>query len=55
MNRPADEVPEADALEQRTEVMPEEEDVLIDVRPLEADPADVADQHRSVPLDEEDV
>ncbi|MGO1051284.1 hypothetical protein [Crossiella sp. CA198] len=55
MNHPTGEVPEADAVAQHTGVVPEEPDPLIEVHPLEADPADVLDQHRPVPLDEEDL
>ncbi len=42
------EVPEADALEQRTPVVEADDDELPAEPGLEADPADVAEQSRSV-------
>lgn len=49
------EVPEADALEQQDVVGDEElDDELPDEPPLDADPADVSEQRRSVPLSEEE-
>jgi hypothetical protein len=44
------EVPEADALEQRTPVVEAEDDEIPAEPELEADPADVAEQSRSVDL-----
>jgi hypothetical protein len=44
------EVPEADALEQRTPVVEAEHDEIPAEPELEADPADVAEQSRSVDL-----
>jgi hypothetical protein len=50
------EVPEEDALEQRTEVVPDEPDDDPDPDEIdpEADPADVAEQSRSVDLDDDE-
>jgi hypothetical protein len=49
------EVPEADALEQQGVVGDEDlDDELPDEPPLDADPADVSEQRRSVPLSEEE-
>ncbi|HEU4911296.1 MAG TPA: hypothetical protein VFV76_05310 [Actinomycetes bacterium] len=49
------EVPEADALEQQDVVGDEDlDDELPDEPPLDADPADVSEQRRSVPLSEEE-
>jgi hypothetical protein len=48
------ETPEADAAEQARQaedVLDDEEPEAIEV-PLDADPADLADQHRPVPLDD---
>jgi hypothetical protein len=47
------EVPEDDALEQRTEVAPQPDDDTPGDS-LEADPADVAEQSRSVDLDDDE-
>lgn len=48
------EVPEGDVVAQKTPVDPDEENDLEPVGEVwrEADPADVADQHRVVPLDD---
>ncbi|MBC6445697.1 hypothetical protein [Actinokineospora xionganensis] len=50
------EVPEGDVVAQKTPVDPDEENDLEPVGEIwqEADPADVADQHRVVPLDDGD-
>lgn len=49
------EVPEADALEQQDVVGDEDlDDELPGEPPLDADPADVSEQRRSVPLSEEE-
>ncbi|MEV7725506.1 hypothetical protein AB0P15_12315 [Streptomyces sp. NPDC087917] len=48
------EAPEADAVEQRTDLRPEEDGPAATLEPGEADDADAADQARVVPLDEED-
>lgn len=51
------EAPENDVAEQRTEVLPQADDPLVE-RPeeldIEADPADAVDQRRVVVVDEED-
>lgn len=53
-----DEVPEADALEQRAGVVDTADDVSSlsdpDQRDLEADPADVAEQSRTVDADDDE-
>ncbi|MEI7034536.1 hypothetical protein [Streptomyces pratensis] len=51
---PGHEAPEADAAEQRTEVRPEDDEQDASVDPATANPADVAEQNRVVPLDEDD-
>ena len=49
------EVPEADALEQRTDAVQPEPDEEPEAEPdVEADPADVAEQSRSVDLDDDE-
>ena len=48
------EVPEADALEQRAPVLEAEDDVVPYEPELEADPADVAEQSRSVDLTDDE-
>ncbi|MER6992627.1 hypothetical protein ABT337_21430 [Saccharopolyspora hirsuta] len=48
------ETPEADAVEQARqaeELVEDEESEQVEV-PLDADPADLADQHREVPIDD---
>ena len=53
--RVGDEVPEADAIEQQADVVPEEEPPLEEVSlEVEANPADVEEQRRAVPLSEDD-
>ncbi|MCX2969648.1 MULTISPECIES: hypothetical protein [Streptomyces] len=53
-DEPGEETPEADAAEQRTEVV-ESEDSPLSGRDLDAvDPADAAEQARVVDLDEDD-
>ncbi|SDI21262.1 hypothetical protein SAMN05192558_101115 [Actinokineospora alba] len=49
------EVPEGDVVAQKTPVDPDEESDLEPVGEIwqEADPADVADQHRAVPFDDQ--
>lgn len=49
------EVPEGDVVAQKTPVDPDEENDLEPIGEIwqEADPADVADQHRVVPLDDQ--
>lgn len=49
------ETPEADAVEQsrRAEDLPEEDEVVPAEVPLDADPADVSEQYRTVPVDED--
>jgi hypothetical protein len=47
------EAPEADAVEQHIELL-QHRDVPITERPLDADPADVADQRKVVELEDED-
>ncbi|WP_411083161.1 hypothetical protein [Streptomyces sp. cmx-18-6] len=51
---PGPEAPEADAAEQRTDVRPEADEPVGGVDPGAADEADVAEQRRVVPLDEDD-
>ncbi|MFG2572450.1 hypothetical protein [Streptomyces sp. NPDC048481] len=48
------EAPENDAAEQSTDVKPERDDPLEDVDPARADEADLVEQARVVPLEEED-
>ena len=51
---PLDEVPDADAVEQRTSTDDDQELEDVDYTDvLEADPADFADQHRVAPVDDE--
>ncbi|MFJ4963666.1 hypothetical protein EES43_19705 [Streptomyces sp. ADI96-02] len=51
---PGPEAPEADAAEQRTDVRPEDDEPAEGTEPGLADEADVAEQSRVVPLDEDD-
>lgn len=48
------ETPDADAAEQarQADELPEENEVAPTDRPLDADPADLVDQHREEPLDD---
>lgn len=46
------ETPEADAAEQATTADDTPDEPEYDLTPEEADPADVADQHRAVPVDD---
>ncbi|MEU5283780.1 hypothetical protein AB0G97_07125 [Streptomyces sp. NPDC020755] len=48
------EAPEADAAEQRTDVLPEDDERAESVDPDTANEADVAEQRRVIPLDEDD-
>ncbi|GGO34196.1 MULTISPECIES: hypothetical protein [Streptomyces] len=48
------ETPEADSAEQHTDLAPEEDDSLKDADPDVANEADLAEQARVVPLDEDD-
>ncbi|ALC27674.1 hypothetical protein ABT013_08935 [Streptomyces bacillaris] len=48
------ETPEADAVEQRTDVRPEDDEQLEDADLATANEADVAEQRRVIPLDEDD-
>lgn len=56
--RPAPEIgveaPEGDAAEQQTDVAPHGDDPLTDVDPARASEADMAEQARTVALDEDD-
>lgn len=54
MVRPRQEQPEADVHEQESAVVPEEDDDLTAPETSEADPADVMDQQRAVPYDDEE-
>jgi hypothetical protein len=47
------EAPEADAVEQRADVVPEDDDPVAEI-PLDVDPADVVEQHRTVGGDDDD-
>ncbi|MDI2029454.1 hypothetical protein QFW96_12565 [Saccharopolyspora sp. TS4A08] len=49
------ETPEADAVEQarRAEDLPDEDESAAVEIPLDADPADVSEQYRTVPVDDE--
>ncbi|HZX37870.1 MAG TPA: hypothetical protein VFF37_05960 [Streptomyces sp.] len=49
-----EEVPEADAAEQHTDIQPEHDDPLTDIDPETANEADAAEQARVVSLDEDD-
>lgn len=51
---PGPEAPEADAAEQRTDIRPEDDERAESVDPAAANEADVAEQSRVVPLDEDD-
>jgi len=55
-NPDADEVPEADVLEQRQALVDEPDDTAVDPfeLPVEADPADVAEQRAVVPDDDDE-
>ncbi|MGW7095267.1 hypothetical protein [Streptomyces sp. NPDC054874] len=48
------EAPEADAAEQRTDVRPKDDERAESVDPDTANEADVAEQRRVIPLDEDD-
>ncbi|MFF1453129.1 hypothetical protein ACFVYF_34105 [Streptomyces sp. NPDC058274] len=50
----AEETPEADAAEQHTDVAPDRDDSLTSADPATANEADLAEQARVVPLDEDD-
>lgn len=49
------ETPEADAVEQlrRAENLPEEDEAVPTEVPLDADPADVSEQYRTVPVEDD--
>ncbi|WP_199740268.1 hypothetical protein [Saccharopolyspora rhizosphaerae] len=49
------ETPEADAFEQslRAEDLPDEDDAVPTDVPIDADPADVSDQYRTVPVEDD--
>ncbi|GAA3375233.1 hypothetical protein GCM10020367_42230 [Streptomyces sannanensis] len=49
-----EEIPEADAAEQHTELRPEQDEPLTTVDPATANPADAVEQIRVVALDEDD-
>ncbi len=51
---PGPEAPEADAAEQRADVRPEYDERAENVDPAAANEADVAEQRRVIPLDEDD-
>ncbi|MFD4028887.1 hypothetical protein ACFWRV_36060 [Streptomyces sp. NPDC058576] len=51
---PGPEAPEADAAEQRADVRPEGDERAESVDPAAANEADVAEQRRAIPLDEDD-
>lgn len=51
---PGPETPEADAVEQRTDVRPEDDEQADSPGPDTANEADVAEQRRVIPLDEDD-
>ncbi|MFC4905808.1 hypothetical protein [Actinomadura gamaensis] len=51
---PSYEAPEADAAEQRADVLPGDDDEVSGPPPLDVDEADFADQERAVALDEDD-
>lgn len=51
---PGPEAPEADAAEQRTDVRPEGDEPVEDADLATANEADVAEQRRVIPLDEDD-
>ncbi|MEV4878586.1 hypothetical protein [Streptomyces cyaneofuscatus] len=51
---PGPEAPEADAAEQRTDIRPETDEPVESVDPATANEADVAEQRRVIPLDEDD-
>ncbi len=48
------EAPEADSAEQRAALAPDRDEQPIDLDPTAANPTDVAEQHRTVEIDEED-
>ncbi|KND29387.1 hypothetical protein HFP69_11525 [Streptomyces sp. ARC12] len=52
--RPGPEAPEADAAEQRADVRPEDDERAESIDPETANEADVAEQRRVIPLDEDD-
>lgn len=52
-SEPPPEAPEADSYEQSREIVEHDEDIP-PTMPLDADPADAADQHRVVDYDEDD-
>ncbi|MFE7059149.1 hypothetical protein ACFVAO_28470 [Streptomyces californicus] len=51
---PGPEAPEADAAEQRADVRPQDDEGAGDVDPATANEADMAEQRRVIPLDEDD-
>ncbi|MBV7244413.1 hypothetical protein [Streptomyces sp. MW-W600-10] len=48
------EAPEADAAEQRADIRPEDDEQAENIDPATANEADVAEQRRVIPLDEDD-
>ncbi|MFG3408155.1 hypothetical protein [Streptomyces sp. NPDC048142] len=48
------EAPEADAAEQRADIRPESDEQVESIDPATANEADVAEQRRVIPLDEDD-
>lgn len=48
------EASEADAAEQRADVLPEDDERVENIDPATANEADVAEQRRVIPLDEDD-
>jgi hypothetical protein len=55
MSEVRDDANEADQIEQRIPVAGEDDETTAAVTPLEADEADVAEQHLVVPTDDEDA
>ncbi|MEU5368555.1 hypothetical protein ABZ362_06135 [Streptomyces sp. NPDC005951] len=53
-DEPGPEAPEADAAEQRADVRPEHDEGAEGVDPAAANEADVVEQRRVIPLDEDD-
>ncbi|ARF75074.1 hypothetical protein ACIOD0_32685 [Kitasatospora albolonga] len=51
---PGPEAPEADAVEQRTDIRPEDDEEVGNLDLATANEADVAEQRRVIPLDEDD-
>lgn len=53
-DEPGQETPDADAAEQQADLQPQGDEPLVDIDPERANEADIAEQTRVVPQDEDD-